>query len=55
MGGTFALPTLELRLEELQDNILVAVGDALTTLLEEELSAKSTTKPNIAESADGDE
>ena len=55
MGEASALPILELRLEHLQDNILAAVGDALTTLLKEELAAKSAAKLTIAESAEVEE
>ena len=43
MGGTSALPVLELRPEDLQDNILAAVRDTLTTVLEEEMVAESAT------------
>ena len=43
MGEEYALPIPELRPEDLQDNILAAVGDALTTLLEEELAAEAAT------------
>ena len=50
IGGTSALPILELRSENLQDNILVTVGDALTVILEEELAAESTANPNVARS-----
>ena len=50
MGETFALSILELRPEDLQDNILAAVG-VLTTLLEERLAAESVAKSNMAESA----
>ena len=51
MGGTFALPIPELRPEDLQDNILAAIGDALTTLLEEELAAELAAGSTMVESA----
>ena len=46
MGEESVLPILELRPEDLQDNILAAVGDTLTTLLEEELAAEERL-PNL--------
>lgn len=50
MGETSALLILELKPEDLQDNILAAVGDALTILLEEELTTELTVKSNMKES-----
>ena len=52
MGGTYTLLILDLRLEDLQDNILAVVGDAL---IEEELAAESTAKPTIVKSAEVNE
>ena len=43
VGESSALPIPELTLEDLQDNILVAIGDALTIALKEEMVAESTT------------
>ena len=43
MGEESALPILELRLEDFQDNILAAVGDTLRTFLEEELAVEAVT------------
>ena len=46
-----ALPTLELRPDDLLDTILIAIGDALMALLEEELTVELAAESNIAESA----
>ena len=51
MGEESALPILELRPEDLQDNILSTVGDDLTALLEEELVVESATESNLTASA----
>ena len=42
IGGSSTLSILELTLEDIQDNILAAIGDALTTALEEEMAVEST-------------
>ena len=47
---TSALLILELRPEDLQDSILTAIGDTLTSLLEEELAAELATESNMVES-----
>ena len=55
MGGEFTLPIPELRPEDLQDNILATIGDALTTLLEEELAAEAAAQSAMAQSAEAKE
>ena len=52
MGEESILPIPELRPKDLQDNILAAVGDALTTLLEEELAAEVAAQSAMAQSAE---
>ena len=51
MSETSALLIPELRPEDVQDNILATVGDALTTLLEEKLTAESAAESNMEELA----
>ena len=51
MGEASALPIPEFRSEDSQDNILAAVEDALTTLLEEELAAETAAKTTMTHSA----
>ena len=55
MGGKSALLIPELRPEDLQDNILATVGDALTTLLEEELAAKVANQSAMTQSTESSE
>ena len=55
MGGKSALLIPELRPEDLQDNILATVRDALTTLLEEELAAKVANQSAMTQSTESSE
>ena len=55
VGGKSALLIPELRPEDLQDNILATVGDALTTLLEEELAAKVANQSAMTQSTESSE
>ena len=50
VGETSTLPIPKLRPEDLQDNILAAIEDGLTIILEEELATELAAESNIAES-----
>ena len=51
IGDFSTLPILELAPEDLQDNILADVGDALIIALAEEMAAESVTTQNRVEDA----
>ena len=55
MGEESALPTSEVRPDDLQDTILTAVGDALTAPLEEVLAVESAAQFAMVQLAEAKE